>query len=379
MIKKIGLLTLPLKHNYGGIIQIAALKSYLENQGFETVFLDKHYSISALRATLRTISLKNPFYKIFDYKDNAKRDRYLSNLHKFVAKELAPATKAIYNQAELKSVVENLNLDAIIVGSDQVWRMSFIQKNYQDYFLGFLEGNSVKKIAYAASFGDSKWTANNVVEDITTLLNNFDAISVREDSGLSICEKVFAKPNVNHVLDPTFLPNIDYYERIIKDEFTGKKDVGLFNYVLDKSPQKKVIINTIAQQLDLGIDSLYLDNNLDDFKTNKTLKPSMGEWLYHFKNAEFVVTDSFHGTVFSILFNKPFIAIGNTSRGLTRFTSLLNQLKLSDRLILDWDERQIEIINTKIDYESVNNLLKGLKDVSRLFLRNALTPVATNE
>lgn len=379
MATKIGLLTLPLKHNYGGIIQIAALKSYLDNLGFETVFLNKHYTIPRLRLVVRSLSLWNPFYKIHDFNDNAKRDKYLGNLKTFVERELAPSTKSIYNLDKLKHVVEELNLDAVIVGSDQVWRMDFIRENYRDYFLGFLDGNKIKKIAYAASFGESEWKETNVVPEVKNLLGQFDDISVREDTGVKICKEVFDVENADFVLDPTFLPAREYYERIMREDFGAEKEVQLFNYVLDRTPVKNEIINNTAQKLDLGIDSLYLDNDLDEFKNNKTLKPSMGEWLYHFKNADFIVTDSFHGIVFSILFNKNFIAIGNTSRGLTRFTSLLKQLNLLDRLVLDWDENHVQIIDSEIDYKTVNKLVADLKKSSGNFLIEALAQTAKNE
>ena len=370
-IKKIGLLTMPILDNYGGIIQITALNNHLENQGYEVYYLNKKYDISVIKQFIRRFFKWNPLYFVFDYNNHAKKYRYLKNLNDFIAVELK-STKDIHSSALLEKRVKKLGLQSVIVGSDQVWRAKYINENYKDYFLGFVNSTKTQKIAYAASFGTDIWEDETKTASVKTLLEDFTAISVREDSGVLICKKTFGiKNKIEHVLDPTFLPNISYYNNIIKREFNSNKKIGLFNYVLDKSPKKNTIIEKAAVQLDLSIDSIYLENDLKNFSQNKTLKPSIGEWLYHFKNAEFIVTDSFHGTVFSIIFNKQFIAIGNKSRGITRFTSLLKALGLLDRLILDDDNSGL-VMKNQINYELVNEKLVDLKLSSESFLKNAL-------
>ncbi|MGR7812792.1 polysaccharide pyruvyl transferase family protein [Lacinutrix undariae] len=371
--KKIGLLTLPLNDNYGGIIQLTALNSYLEGEGYEVYHLNKRYEVSRLKQLVRQFFKWNPLYFIFDLNSHGKKDRYIQKLNSFIKVELKKSTKNIFTNSQLSNTVESLGLDTIIVGSDQVWRESFINENYKDYFLGFVNSKSIKKISYAASFGIDTWGAKGKVSSIKTLLNDFTAVSVREDSGVLVCKNTFELTNnVAHVLDPTFLPERTYYESIIAREFVSDKKIGLFNYVLDKSPKKNAIIEKTAKELDLSVDSIYLENNLKAFLKNKTLKPSIGEWLYHFKNAEFIITDSFHGTVFSIIFNKKFIAIGNKSRGVTRFTSLLKSLGLLDRFILDDNENYLTIAKKHMDYEFVNMKLADLKLNSKNFLKKAL-------
>lgn len=371
--KKIGLLTLPLIDNYGGIIQITALNTYLKSEGYEVYHLNKRYNITPVKQLARKLFKWNPFYWVYDFNDHAKKHRYIKNLNEFIAIELTNSTKNIYSSLQLTKKVGDLKLDAVIVGSDQVWRMQYIKQNYEDYFLGFLDSNKISKIAYAASFGTNEWENKNNISSVENLLKDFKSISVREDSGVFICKNTFNINKVEHVLDPTFLPHLTYYETIINREYKSKKEVGLFNYVLDKSPKKAEIIGNIAEQLHLKIDSIYLENNLRDFSNKKILKPSIGEWLYHFKNAKFVVTDSFHGTVFSIIFNKQFIAIGNKTRGITRFTSLLKSLDLSNRFILDDNEHYLSIIKQTIDYNLVNRKLEQLKLHSIKFLKNALS------
>lgn len=371
--KKIGLLTLPLTDNYGGIIQLTALKTYLISQGYEVHHLNKRYEISSVKQLLRQLFKWNPLYFIFDPNNHAKKHRYIQKLNSFIKVELKKSTKEVFTSKQLAEKVNTLGLDAVIVGSDQVWRMAYINENYKDYFLAFVNSKSIKKISYAASFGKDVWGAKDKISSVKKLLNDFSAVSLREDSGVSICKDIFKITNeISHVLDPTFLPEQTYYESIIEREFLSEKKIGLFNYVLDKSPKKNTIIDNTAEQLKLDVDSIYLENNLNDFLRNKTLKPSIGEWLYHFKNAEFIITDSFHGTVFSIIFNKQFIAIGNKSRGVTRFTSLLKALGLLDRFILDDNENYLTIAQNQVDYDEVNKKLSSLKLKSKKFLKNAL-------
>jgi len=372
-VKKIGLLTLPLIDNYGGIIQLTALNHYLQSQGYETVHLNKRYKISSFKAFVRVVLKWNPLFKLFDFKNHARKDRYITHLNSFISREFPTATSSIYTSKELSEKVNQLNLDAVIVGSDQVWRMLYIKDNYKDYFLSFVDSERTKKIAYAASFGLDVWEQPDVVSVVKILLKDFTSVGVREDTAVGICENTFDIRKVNHVLDPTFLPELKYYDSIIEKEYSTKKDIRLFNYVLDKSVQKEKIINEVSGYFQLDVDSIYLENNIEQLKKIKTFKPSMGEWLYHFKNANFIITDSFHGTVFSIIFNKQFLTIGNKARGLTRFTSLLKALGLLDRLIVEGNENYDEIVKVKIDYNTVNEKLADLRALSKAFLKHSLS------
>ncbi len=369
---RIGLLTLPLSDNYGGIIQIAALNKYLKEEGYLPVFLNKKFQISKFKQFIRYLFKINPFYNIYDLNNHAKKRRYLKNLNSFIKRELKNSTKPLYTPTELKNAVKELKLDVVIAGSDQIWRSLYTRDNYKDYFFGFLEDFShIKKIIYAASFGIDKWENEDQVSEIKTYLNEIDAISVREDTGVRLCNDVFVISNVEHVLDPTFLVDQSYYESIINREYNLGKSVGLFSYVLDKSGYKRRIIEKISNKLNLEINSIYLENDYSKFKSDKLLKPSIGEWLYHFKEAKFVITDSFHGMIFSIIFNKQFLVLGNKERGVTRFTSLLKLLNLSNRLIMDVDNSD-DIVKKEINYNIVNKRLREYKLFSQEFLKRNL-------
>src|SRR5690606_27086866 len=130
--KKIGLLTLPLTDNYGGIIQVAALNAFLQNEGFDTIHLNKKYKASIPKQLIRKLFRWNPFYQIYDYNDHGKKHRYIKNLNNFIATEISHSTKEIFSNSQLSKKINSLKLDAVIVGSDQVWRMAYIKENYKD-------------------------------------------------------------------------------------------------------------------------------------------------------------------------------------------------------------------------------------------------------
>lgn len=364
--KKIGLLTMPLIDNYGGIIQIAALYRFLEQLGYEPYLIDKKYDLPLYKVIIKKFLERNPFYRIYDLKSYTKRRLHLQEINKFIEVSFVNRTNPIFNQ---KSLIKATNFfDAIIVGSDQVWRYNYVKDNYKDYFLSFAS-KGIKKIAYAASFGTDEWEGpENTSNEVAKLLMKFNAISVREDTGVILCNRQFNCPNVVHVLDPTFLPDFNFYKDIIAKE-KHSKNVELFNYVLDNSKDKENFTKQVSNSLQLKISTIYLDNDL----SKKGLKPSLSEWLYHFEKADFIITDSFHGMVFSIIFNKQFIALGNKGRGLTRFTSLLRMLGLENRLVVEKLDVALEyLITEKIDYKIINDKINTLKIKSSDFLINNL-------
>lgn len=365
MKRKIGLLTMPILDNYGGIIQIAALYHIIEKYGFQPVLINKRYNQSKVKTILKFLIENNPFYNFYDYNNSVTRKKNLIKITSFIDSYFVNKSKPLYNQKDVENFSKNV--DAVIVGSDQVWRYAYVKNNYKHYFLNFVD-DKTDKIAYAASFGVDYWEGNEkTVTDVKSLLKNFKAVGVREDIGEVICKNTFDYDNAKQVLDPTLLPNIDFYNSLIAKEKISKK-VSLFNYVLDRSEAKQNIVKNIASKKGLEINVIGLSNNIKN-----EIKPSLAEWLYHFKNSDFVVTDSFHGTVFSIIFNKQFIAIGNKTRGIARFTSLLNIFGLESRLVFEEELNSLDnIIENKIDYSSVNEILSKEREKSLNFLLESL-------
>lgn len=210
--------------------------------------------------------------------------------------------------------IEQYKLETLIVGSDQVWRPMYNDCLY-DMFLQFAENFKGKKIAYAASFGVDNWEFTDEQTKIcSSLIKQFDAISVRESSGKSLCKKYWVIDAVN-VLDPTLLVNKDDYIKICAD-IPVVKERYLAAYILDSSDRVNEII---AEEADKR--GLIVRRYSADAKAELTVE----EWISIFRDASFVVTDSFHGTVFSILFEKPFRCVANRDRGNARFEDLLDK------------------------------------------------------
>lgn len=353
---KIAIITLPLHFNYGGILQAYALKSILENSG-HTVTMIEHKAIIPKLPPLRKRYLcyiKRFFIKIFHDKNDIVRyedwfNRRIRGTQPFINKYI--------QSSDINISGCNFNeFDAVIVGSDQVWRPLYARL-IEKYFLNFLSGNSrIIKIAYAASFGTDEWEYTpEQTENCTRLAKQFDLITVREDSGIKLCMDHFGI-NAEHVLDPTMLLDKEQYIEIVRQEKIPESNGNLFAYILDDSKEKQDLIYRIA---DISGSSPFSIIPADAQLFNGTPYPNVPVWLRAFIDAEFVITDSFHGCVFSIIFNKPFIALGNHGRGQSRFDSLLRLFNLQSRLI-NLNEFTPEILSAAIDWDVVNTRLTSV-------------------
>ena len=255
------------------------------------------------------------------------------------------------------------NYDAYVVGSDQCWRPRY-NAFLSSMFLDFVKGEKTKRIAYAASFGTDQWEFTQKMTSICApLAQKFDFVSVREDSGLKLCKEHLGV-NAVHVLDPTLLLTKEDYIHLIKAENEPQSKGTLFNYILDPDAAKSAFINKVAKEK--GLKSFQvLPKCQAETRTKEDIKnriedcvfPGVTTWLRAFMDAEMTIVDSFHGMVFSIIFNKPFWVIGNANRGMTRFISLLKMFHLEDRL-LDANHLQEVDINRPIDWSSVNAILQ---------------------
>lgn len=379
---KIGILTQPLQYNYGGILQAYALQKVLKNMGHEVYTVDltlnktlykKCRGLSA-RFYHKYLLGKKEIHVFINKPTKSELNIIEQNTRKFINENI--------NLTEHISFVEKINVlkkykfDAYVVGSDQVWRPMY-SPGITTFFLDFTANeNNIKRIAYAASFGTENLEMNaNLTKKCANLIQQFDAVSVREDSGVELCNKHFGI-TASHVLDPTFLLEKENYINLInKDNIPAKKNTIML-YVLDQTEEKKAIIEKVTKHLNLEINSVmqekkYSKENRKDIE--KCVFPLVTEWLRGFLDAEFVVTDSFHGTVFAIMFNKPFITIANKTRGMARFNSLLNRFNLPERLIFPEDEVDIEKILEPVNYKQVSAILSKEKENAFLFLSNSLS------
>ena len=314
---RVGIVTQPLLNNYGGILQNYALQTVLQKIGYDAITYDLiHenslvvYLLSWIKTfLLRFIGIKRPFAKI--KKPLLRKEALDDFVQRYIKK-----TKRL-NNVSSKSIKE-YQIDSFIVGSDQVWRPRY---NYciKDMFLDFCKKKrGIKRISYAASFGVDFWEYSpKQTKDCTLLAKKFDAVSVREESGVMLCKK-YLNVDATWVLDPTLLLKKEKYLEICRD-IPDSSEQFLAAYILNMNSSVQLQCESIAKEMGLEIKYFSADS-----KSTLTIP----EWLAMFRDASYVVTDSFHGTVFSIIFEKEFKCINNESRGSARFDSLLQMYNL---------------------------------------------------
>lgn len=329
---KIALLNLPVDNNFGGNLQRYALVKVLQDMGHEVVHINLRFDyrlplykrpVYYAKRLLKKILLKRDI-QIFDTPQRQYEKKCLitdSFYQKYV-----PHTAVI---TDAKLLYNYLDYDAFVVGSDQVWRKTIAAKNLSYFFFEYLQNINKPKIACAVSFGTD---ANELTEDeisyYANLYKKFTAVSVREKSGLSILEQLgWNNPKAIHLLDPTFMLAKTDYQKIINTSETKTSKGNLFCYILDMTQEKEDIIKQISLEKKITPYYVSLNDNV-----------SIPQWLRSFDDAEFIITDSFHGLVFSIIFNKPFKLIKNEFRGNARFDSIIETFNLKDKSEINWIE-----------------------------------------
>lgn len=357
----IGIVTQPLIGNFGGILQNYALQQILIQLGHNPITIDLRYGISKKRYILRY--LKYTLNKITSHNSSFLEPRYQprssSEVDLFIKKYIKTSSPTTFYH---KSLISKYKLEALIVGSDQVWRPAYNVSFMNDMFLAFAKNTSIKRIAYAASYGtaDTEYS-QQLINELEFFANKFDAISVRELSGIKLTDYYFKLP-ATKVLDPTLLLSANTYLPIIKDSTDIQKYI--FCYILDPDSHILSFINRVQKEKDIPI------KIISDQQGN--LSPS--DWIKYIRNAEFVITDSFHGTVFSIIFHKQFITFCNANRGADRFISLLSPLSMNNRILTSQisDIQFQQLLNATINWESIDAKLEEQRTDSINFLKKAL-------
>ncbi len=317
--------------NYGAILTCFALQELVKSFGFTTQII-------------------NFRPKVWDNKKEYPRnDAKLNFVNKYFN-----LSKVCKNKKDLTKLNDNYN--TFIVGSDQVWNWGYNLKYL--YFLDFVK-NSKKKISCAASMIFEKF---NQGEDVKTTIEyyikRFDAVSVRELDNVSICKNEF-DVDAACILDPVFLIDKNVYENLYKqsNKNLSKKFIAVYVFEYDNNIEK--FANKIAAENDLEIVIMNRGESIED-------------WLYYIKNAELVITDSYHGTCFSIIFEKQVLPLTNT-HGNSRFYSLLSIIGLENRIIENKKDfnKISNLINENINYEKINKILEKEIGKSSKWLKSA--------
>lgn len=358
---KIAILTLRVDNNYGGHLQRYALSCVLRDMGHDATVL--YFRSTWLNDSIKrkiTIITKNLIKAILGRKHNPvlywKHEDYRwedirAHAYPFFERYVKHSS-IIYDVASLQHVVDKENFDAYIVGSDQVWRKRYTERwGVSHFFLDFAP-QGAKKIAYAASFGlpDMEYDKDEI-QRLAKLYKQFSAVSVREDSGIDILEKYgWTSPQACLVLDPTMLLSKEHYQELIKKGHTVPSKGNMFCYVLDENDEILEKVKKYAKEKNLKpfFASIEGENRM-----------SIEQWLRSFDEAEFIVTNSYHGVVFALIFGKPFYLIHNNQRGNARFDSLMKVF-------------QLNVNENYIDEEEINKKIASLKDYSIEFLKYSL-------
>ena len=342
---KIGLITYHHSVNYGAVMQTYATCRVLRELGHKVEIID-----------LRQEEKWKFKYLIYALK-------YIQ-FARFRNKYYPTKTKFIKDFTTLKN--KNFTYDCLLVGSDQVWNPEISKDNYLAYFLDFGPHN-INRVSYASSFGISKWPKNRQQEynNILNAIKRFKAVSVREKTGQEILRQNFNIES-NIVIDPTLLHQ-DYNEitnhiksnnKIIcyllnrtKEQIKASRHIGK---LLNKKPS--IITNAIPIS---GLEYIY--------------PPSIENWIKYIGGANFIITDSFHGLAFSLLYNKEFIVFAVENGKNSRLLDLLTKVGLENRYFTRLEDLlNSNILNEKIDYNKVNSIINQEREKSIIFLKNAL-------
>ena len=263
---KTAVITLPLHTNYGGILQAYALKCVLEGMGHEAVVVDRKdkmplpvwYKAPFVYASRVLKKMLKPGAGVEVLRElNYKKTLPLRavNTQRFINQYIAPLVVSSYKD------IRQGEYDAFIVGSDQVWRPRYFG-NIEDAFLAFAKDWKVKRVAYAASFGTEELEYKyEELQACSRLLEMFDAVSVREDAGVRICEEWFGYEGAEHVLDPVMLLNPEVYRTLAQKSETHPCTGKVMTYILDPSREKDCVVDFVARITGKAVEKTFVDDS----------------------------------------------------------------------------------------------------------------------
>lgn len=374
----VGIVTYIHTMNYGSILQAFALQEAVKKLGYKPVFID-HLDMSnsrsakervlhvlssliwAIRAPQMTLKLrtKSGHARTQSEEKSDAFSRFESENFSFFQGD--------YSKAK--------DISAFICGSDQVWSLS-VPGLHRVFFLRFANRN--ERIAYAASFGTEIVPSCNKLR-LARWLSDFDFISVREQSGVTIVRELTGK-EVPQVLDPVLLVGKEFWKAEINGDIIVNRshwdNEYILVYMLSDSEEA---VDYLSHEADArGIPLLWIDTGVEQPNTAELVCPNPLEFVSLIYGAKLVATDSFHGLAFSLLFNKNFILINRryeTNSGQsTRVDSLLNLVSLP----LGSPNEMIRLDSSNIEWGVVNQRLDSARSVSVSFLARALAEVCKN-
>lgn len=370
---KVGILSLWFHSNFGFIMQAYALQKVIKELGHEPY----HYYIKEEQKSIVLKAkqiVKNLIDKVlnryhgplFFYWPSERDFDVINKNTKDFVKEHINLTPYFRNVKEISNYCPS-DFDAFIVGSDQVWRSSY-SLNISTYFFDFLpEGK--RRMSYAASFGTPELDYTKKEKEVCKkLISKFNIVTVREEDAVALCRKEFGVDAIC-VLDPTLLIEKEHYNKLAEkgDPINDGKPF-IFAYILDNNQIKANYLKELSKKYNLPVIDFLPQNYLFSSKSHidNLVYPPIYNILRGFRDAEFVVTDSFHGTAFSINMNKQFKVFNHKQRGSSRITSILDIFGLMERLGTQ------DFLDDIIDYSSINLLLEKKRHDAKVILHSFL-------
>lgn len=364
--KKIGILTYHRVYNFGSLLQTYALQEYLKKKECEVEVIDYYPKRLRMRNTLFHVnpSWSQPITKRIVHLVPAVVARALGYLmmNTFLHKYVNLSKRSYLDEEELKKDLPEENV--YLNGSDQVWNLDTADGVIDKVFFMEFIPESKNKAAYAGSFGKDCFSEDQLKE-IGYFLKQYKIVSVRERTGLDILQKAGIEGG-KWVLDPSFLLNKSEWMQIAKKVQIPEHYLLVYN--LNRNPRINNLAVKIAKEKKLQIVNFAHSFCFIPGAKN-VLYPTPNSFLYLFANADYVVTDSFHGTAFSINFNRQFICVP-APRFNSRLRSVLGLVGLEDRLLNDEDD--FEIINRMIDYTKINYIIEKERNMSDEIINDIL-------
>lgn len=347
---KIALLTIWHEKNYGAEMQAYATIKALRELGHTVQMIDIRLSDQ------NCMTIKNSISALV--KKLCPSSRQFNNFwNKYI-----PTTQRYRSISDLQ--VCPPKADVYLVGSDQVWNPDITRQFAPLYFLDFGD-DRIKRISYASSFGVSRWVNETITPQVRQLLHRFDAVSCREQEGTKILQDTFGV-EAECVLDPTLLFN--GYPELVG---TVVPKNTMVYYPLTTDPELENFAIKLADRLGLSV--------INNKKTTYLLgsiewkRVTIEDWVRNIAEAKFVITRSFHGMAFCLIYHRQFVVIGNKNGRSSRITNLLNKLNIGDRYFESFEElNRAKPWETMLDYNRIETSLQDLREKSFNFLERVL-------
>lgn len=364
---KIGIMTFWESHNnYGQLLQAFALQAYLKKEGHEVFFIKFHRIAPPKRQPLLKQLIKSVIRKIQGDSTSLDHSRGFDDFRK---EHLTFSENGYKNYQEL---LDNPPIaDAYVCGSDQVWNNTF-KVPCEPFLLGF-GPKLTKRVSYAASIGQKEISAETAAL-FKKHLENFNGISVRENSGVQICQQLGFSETA-WVPDPTLLfTKAEWSDYLgININTAVQKKSGIFVYTLANSVinDKQKFIDYSNQMKDVQV--IHASANDD---SSGTIYPTINEWVGYIRSSDYIITNSFHGMVFCIIFNKKFVILPNTGHALgmnERITSLLGRFNLEEHVMYEFSKEKMDrLFEKEIDWKTINSSIDSWREEGKDFLNKSL-------